>query len=181
MALAVKTTPRGRALHAAASHPPAARLGVYATPLLAIPTASSNATTCASCLRTDVPVTACAGCRAASYCSKPCQRAGWRGVHRGECPALRNVPAGRALPTPVRALLQVAVQAEVWRAVAGLVGNEGAFKSQGRWEDLKLQGAMVRRLLGRDPEWVKGGDVVDKYAVVMCKVSLSAVSSRSRE
>lgn len=178
MALTVKTTPRGRALHTTASHPPAARLAAYATPLLAIPTASSSARTCASCLRTDLPVTACTGCRAASYCSKACQRVGWRGVHRAECPALRNVPAGRELPTPVRALLQVVVQADVWRAVGGLVGNEGGFKSQGRWEDLKLQGAMVQRLLGRDPEWVKGGHVVDKYAVVMCKVSLYAVSNR---
>ena len=63
---------------------------------------------------------------------------------------------------------------EVWGAVVGgLVGHEGEFRRDrgGRvWGDLRLQGEMVRMLLGGEREWVGGGDVVGKYAVAMCKV-----------
>lgn len=174
MSLSIRKNSRGRALHATAPRPPAARLASYDNPILAIPTASSRRDTCAWCLRNDRPVTACTACRACSYCSKPCQRAAWKESHKLECAALGNVPAGRELPTPVRALLRVVAKAEAWGAVLGLVGNEGAFREEhGRWEDLRLQGGMVKRLLGRDPAWVGGGDVVEKYAVVMCKVSSS--------
>lgn len=174
MPLAVRTNSRGRALYATSPHAPAARLATYSSPLLAIPTASARHTTCASCLRNDRPVTACTGCRDASYCSKQCQRVAWKESHKLECPALGSVPAGRDLPTPVRALLRVVVRGDAWGVVLGLVGNEDAFRREkGRWEDLRLQGGMVRRLLGKDPAWVGGGDVVEKYAVVMCKVSIT--------
>lgn len=174
MSLSIRKNSKGRALHATAPHPPAKRLASYTNPILAIPTASSRRETCAWCLRNDRPVTACTGCRACSYCSKTCQRAAWKESHKLECPALGHVPSGRELPTPVRALLRVVVKAEAWGAVLGLAGNEGAFREErGRWEDLRLQGGMVRRLLGKDPAWVGGGDVVEKYAVVMCKVSSS--------
>ncbi|MBE3045012.1 zinc finger MYND domain-containing protein, partial [Candidatus Bathyarchaeota archaeon] len=124
MSLAVRTTPAGRALHATAPHPPAARLATYTSPILAIPTASARHTTCAFCLCADRPVTACTGCRGASYCSKACQRAAWKESHKLECAALANVPAGRELPTPVKALLRVVVRGDAWGVVAGLVGNE---------------------------------------------------------
>ncbi|SPO04254.1 uncharacterized protein DNG_06937 [Cephalotrichum gorgonifer] len=175
MSLAVRDSSgrKGRELHTTTARPAATRLATYPNPVLALPTTPATRTTCASCLRTDfdTPVTPCSACRAAYYCSKACQRLSWNRVHRQECPALRAVPAGRELPTPVRALLQVVVRKDAWHEVSRLEGNEGGFRAEaGRWGDLRLQGEMVRRVLGRDPEWVGGGDVVGKYAAAMCKL-----------
>ncbi|PKS11806.1 hypothetical protein jhhlp_001099 [Lomentospora prolificans] len=151
-----------------AFHPPSDSLSA-----LALPTAAAPPTTCHHCLTTSASkLLPCSACRAVSYCSKACQRASWKLVHKAECPALKNVPSDRLLPTPVRALVQVATRRDVWNAVmVGLVGNEAGFRGGGGWADLKMQGEMVRILMGgREGEWIGGGDVGAKYAVAMCKL-----------
>ncbi|CAI4217127.1 unnamed protein product [Parascedosporium putredinis] len=126
--------PKGRSLHTTSPAPALSRLATYSSPILAVPTAAASATTCHYCLRASLPgdgqlsLLPCSACRVARYCSKACQRAAWKLVHKVECPALAAAPP-------------VAARKDAWVAVGGgLVGNEAAFRSAGAgpWADLKL-------------------------------------------
>ncbi|KAJ6497693.1 hypothetical protein C8R45DRAFT_983874 [Mycena sanguinolenta] len=70
---------------------------------------SPNACENSQCIKTGAmhPLKKCAGCGLAWYCSRECQTADWKAVHRASCPALRatDLPSSRQRDY-VRAILQ---------------------------------------------------------------------------
>lgn len=100
-------------------------------------------------------VRVCTGCRSVAYCSTACQRADWARAHKGECKAFRRVRAeGRAnaLPTPVRALMQVLLRARLRTAVAELEGHVDAVRTArpDARRDMELQALAALHYLGRE-------------------------------
>ncbi|KAB5530291.1 hypothetical protein GE09DRAFT_1292234 [Coniochaeta sp. 2T2.1] len=107
-------TPRGRGLVATATFPAGSAIAAFPRPLLCLPDGEHVRTACDWCLRPGAgssgtddgggadlgevrprpKLNACTGCRCVVYCSKTCQSAAWKAVHKLECPALRGVKDG---------------------------------------------------------------------------------------
>ncbi|KAI0008921.1 hypothetical protein F4779DRAFT_641288 [Xylariaceae sp. FL0662B] len=122
------TSPRGRSIAASRAFGPGATIASFGDPTcsIAITDSAQLSQTCNYCLSVTAGVRACAGCRTAAYCTPACQKADWARVHRHECKVFRRVRAeGRheVLPTPVRALVQVLLRADVRAAMADLEGH----------------------------------------------------------
>ncbi|KAK8034430.1 MYND finger protein [Apiospora rasikravindrae] len=65
----------------------------------------------------------CTGCKAIAYCGVACQKADWARVHKEEYKVFRRVQtaaAGRPLPTPVPALVQILLLTEKLESSTGL-------------------------------------------------------------
>jgi splicing suppressor protein 51 len=53
----------------------------------------SQARSCASCAKSDVPLLLCSGCKLVSYCNKACQKAHWK-THKPSCaPTIKGAQA----------------------------------------------------------------------------------------
>ncbi|KAJ2897869.1 uncharacterized protein MKZ38_004328 [Zalerion maritima] len=125
-------------------------------------------------------VKACTGCGKLSYCSKACQRADWKRIHKAECKVFSRVgkeQEGKTLPTPVRAALQVMLRwTEMKDLFEGLEGHVKAFQGDGKpYADITVQALAVTeyaQLAGKD------GWGVDWWAEVvkgvLCKIQTNA-------
>lgn len=146
-----RASPRGRGLQATATFPPGSAIAAFPRPLLCLPDGEHVRTACDWCLRPgstspspspppsssssgsllspaaqSTKLSACTGCTYVVYCSKRCQAAAWKAVHRLECAVLQRVRDGVFgatpgaggtdglgesrtwfIPTPVRAALQL--------------------------------------------------------------------------
>lgn len=138
-----RTDPRGRSLQATATFPAGSAIAAFPRPVLCFPDGDHLRTACDWCLRPgstsptassspsylsaaaqNTKLSACSGCGYVVYCSKKCQAAAWKAVHKLECPVLRRVKAGVFgataagqeregwqgkwfVPTPVRAAMQL--------------------------------------------------------------------------
>ncbi|KAI0103723.1 SET domain-containing protein [Nemania sp. FL0031] len=155
--------PRGRGIAATRDFKPGERIATFSSPSIAITTSEHLPVTCSGCL---VPVRppgagpppmpverwsrvarACTGCRTAVYCSPECQKLDWtKGAHKAECKIFNRVrQEGRfALPTPVRAIVQVLLRPDLKAAVAELQAHyeerrEGDLRNFTEWSDTELQ------------------------------------------
>lgn len=126
---------RGLGMVATCTFPAGSAIAEFSCPLLVFPDEAHVHTMCDWCLRPGFPagsmsgtlvagtlsdylpkvkLSACTGCKYVVYCSKDCQAAAWRSIHKLECPALRNVAGiagarGKAwsVPTQVRAAVKL--------------------------------------------------------------------------
>ncbi|KAH9888266.1 hypothetical protein F4778DRAFT_773608 [Xylariomycetidae sp. FL2044] len=162
---------RGRGLMAAQSFKPGDLIATFSTPSIAITDTPSLPTTCSYCLLSPSPspsspasatsttttLRRCTACKTVRYCSPQCQKRDWTLAHRRECAAYQRVRGssssreadhddgeGPALPTPVRALLQMLLRPEMRDACAALEGHVAAFRDRrgtggGMWADFEIQ------------------------------------------
>ncbi|KAK8049814.1 hypothetical protein PG994_011544 [Apiospora phragmitis] len=162
--------PGGRHLRAAQPFKPGDAIAYFAEPCIAIPDAPTQALVCNSCLlpSSGTQPRLCTGCKAVAYCSVACQKADWARVHKEECKVFRRVQtaaaAGRPLPTPVRALVQMLLLAEKLESSTGLgleshvddfrrqsgSGGEPERLEAPSWRDLELQAMGAVHYLGRE-------------------------------
>ncbi len=167
---------RGRSMHATRAFGPGERIGLFASPLFALPSGPAVRSVCNQCLSSGGPVKVCTGCRAVAYCGAACQKAHWALVHRRECAALQRVAVGRAghvwLPLPVRAVVQIllrwASEPAVRDAVAGLDGHVERFRAsaEGR-RDVELQAMAACTYAG----WDTTEQNLKLATEILCKVS----------
>ncbi|KAJ1331437.1 [histone H3]-lysine4/36 N-trimethyltransferase SMYD [Microdochium nivale] len=208
---------RGRGLQATRAVRPGDIIGVFAGPaaaVIAIPDSQHLDDTCSHCLATAATLPpsddgtaaaklrACTACRAVVYCSSACQMRDWQlAPHKLECKVFQRVVAGiggggghrnrRALPTPVRALVQVLLRDESSRAalVGGLEGHGDAFRrvaiggggssganddddeSTTSWQDMELQAMAALHYLGRSTD----DERAKREAVeILCKLQVNS-------
>lgn len=161
---------KGRALYSRRAFAPGATMELFAAPLVLLPSVDRLADVCAHCLRPG-RVRACAGCGAAFYCGPRCQAAAWKRVHGRECRLLRerrlDNQTGAALPTPVRALIQLLLRPQAEAAVAPLEGHLADRRAEPTgWADLEMMARAACLFAGRALDRVE----IDKAAELLCKV-----------
>ncbi|KAK7752438.1 hypothetical protein SLS62_005591 [Diatrype stigma] len=194
---------RGRGLLASRAFAPGDLIATFDDPLVVIPDSAQLPMTCSWCLSSPPPspsaprvtVHACKGCQTAAYCSTACQRADWRGVHKGECKVLKRARAesglhsGLQLPTPVRALVRLLLllrrntaeegtppaEAQAQAAIDELQGHVAAFRGSGsggsqRWRDMELQALGALHYMGMEtvPSSVAGA------VELLCKMQVNS-------
>lgn len=163
------SSPRGRSLKATRSFEPGEIIAQFATPSLVLPDSPSLHITCSYCLRTDLDVRACTGCRGTYYCSTPCQKSDWSLVHKAECNVFKRVKAEGHdfLPTPVRSLVQMLLRAELKAAAAEMEGHLEAHRNnRSEWKDMELQALASLHYLEREATPKRVGEALE----LLCKV-----------
>lgn len=155
---------RGRGLYATRPFTPYEPIHGF-TPLLSLPTLAHLSSVCTHCLRPGQP-RACTRCRAAFYCDAACQTADWAVAHGKECKALRGIAkdAG-ALPTPVRALVQLLSRPDAAAQVSGLEGHVQARRRRPDWEDLGMMAMAACAFAGK-----RQGEGERQAVELLCKV-----------
>ncbi|KEY65659.1 hypothetical protein S7711_08732 [Stachybotrys chartarum IBT 7711] len=157
---------KGRALHATRPFQPGQVL-LALTPLLLLPSLSHAASVCTYCFRPGDP-RACLRCHAAFYCGAACQAAHWAAVHGRECKPLRR--AGRQLPTPVRALVQVLLDRDLEARVAALEGHVARRRGAAGWEDVQMMAMGASAYAGQGTS----EDQLVRAVELLCKIQTNA-------
>ncbi|PHH69239.1 hypothetical protein CDD82_7899 [Ophiocordyceps australis] len=163
---------KGRALHATRGFLANEPLHAFDATVL-VPTQSRLSLVCAYCLASSRPLHACTACRAAYYCDKTCQAAGWQSGHSLECKALR-APRADLLPTAVRALVLLLLRErrQPCSAVQQLEGHVGARRSdETRWRDLSLMAAAACSFAAVDTHHAGLQHAVE----LLCKIETNAL------
>lgn len=153
---------KGRALHATRPFQPGQVL-LALTPLLLLPSLSHATSVCTYCFRPGDP-RACLRCHAAFYCGAACQAAHWAAVHGRECKPLRR--AGRQLPTPVRALVQVLQDRDLEARVAALEGHVARRRGAAGWQDVQMMAMGASAYAGQGTS----EDQLVRAVELLCKV-----------
>ncbi|KAI3323581.1 SET domain-containing protein [Xylariaceae sp. AK1471] len=180
------TTPRGRSVIASRTFQPGDTIATFSSPSIAIPDSPHLATTCSGCLlpasdhghpstTSSRIVRACTGCRTVAYCSPACQRLDWTtGGHKAECKVFQRVRAEGHdfLPTPVRALVQVLLRAEMSAAMPEMQGHVDEFRQESGklWADMELQAVAALHYLGREANARSLAQAID----VLCKLQVNS-------
>ncbi|KAJ4203505.1 hypothetical protein NW767_005001 [Fusarium falciforme] len=166
----VKRHLKGRCLIASRSFAPGDTILTF-TPTILIPSLSHAGTVCSHCFKPGEP-RSCSRCHAVAYCDASCQSAAWKAIHSKECKVLQKVAVqGRpGLPTPVRAVVQALVKAEVGAALEDLEGNDLCWRGSDKWADMEMMamGASAFAGLGTTQEAVK------KALSLLCKIQTNA-------
>ncbi|KAI1131278.1 SET domain-containing protein [Nemania abortiva] len=162
------TAPRGRGLAATRDFQPGQRIATFNSPSIAIASSPQIGMTCSGCLLVSKPpelgppeekllsgrvARACTGCRTVAYCSTECQKLDWTtGGHKAECKIFKRVrdEGHDALPTPVRALLQVYLRPGIKASMAELQSHIEVQRSIESWRDMELQIMAALHYLGRE-------------------------------
>ncbi|KAH8149607.1 uncharacterized protein LAJ45_06237 [Morchella importuna] len=81
----------------------------------------------------------CTGCRVVKYCSKDCQRADWRALHKVECAIFKKLHP-RILPGSVRATIRMlwTTPGEAWSQINSLESHESELRKTDKWEMITL-------------------------------------------
>ncbi|KAH7035223.1 uncharacterized protein B0I36DRAFT_381975 [Microdochium trichocladiopsis] len=200
---------RGRGLLAARAVRPGDIIAVFdgaGTPAIAIPDSNHLAHTCSYCLATPadnndtttttppVKLRACTGCRVVAYCSPACQKRDWQLVHKLECKVFQRVRASTsasghvALPTPVRALVQILLLRsdadrnalvgkleshvdDFRRLPPGNVNDSNRSSAEAvSWQDMELQAMAALHYLGR----AVGEREKNEALEVLCKLQVNS-------
>ncbi|OIW35588.1 SET domain-containing protein, partial [Coniochaeta ligniaria NRRL 30616] len=214
------TTPspsRGRGLVATATFPPGSAIAVFPNPLLCLPDGDHVRRVCDWCLvpgslttspssaspsstsaaQVERKLSLCTRCRYVSYCSRKCQSAAWKAVHKLECPALCRIKDGKwFVPTPVRAAMQLLLRLrQNDRAVRDAIGdvpgegekegvllsNVEGFREYGDgtvWKDLGAQAAAALRFSGMEGEGEAAAEGVKR---VLCMLQTNAFDRRDED
>ncbi|KAF4989369.1 hypothetical protein FDECE_14736 [Fusarium decemcellulare] len=161
---------KGRGLYATKAFAPGDIILPF-TPTILIPSLSHTNTVCSHCFKPGEP-RSCSRCHAVAYCDAACQTAAWKAVHSKECKVLGKVAAqGRpGLPTPVRAVVQALVKAEIGAALDDLESNIGNWRHSEKWPDMEMMamGASAFAGLGTTQESVQ------KALTLLCKIQTNA-------
>ncbi|KOS20559.1 Histone-lysine N-methyltransferase ASHR1 [Escovopsis weberi] len=176
----VRPHPRkGRALHAASRFQPGDVI-LALEPLLLLPSRFLLSSLCSHCFRPGEP-RACSRCRAAYYCDPACQAAAWKAVHSAECRALRaglpDETRRRALPTPVRALIQALVKPRVQDGLRDLVGHVHLRREGAEWENLQLMATGASAYSGKGT----GPEAVQRACELLSKIEMNAFQRPSND
>ncbi|KAF2808553.1 SET domain-containing protein [Mytilinidion resinicola] len=134
-------------------------------PLVGVVEAARLSDTCANCFKWTAEssigsrpnvepngVKACTGCRTVGYCSKECQKAGWKRHHKYECEIMASTVSKGNMPTAARATMQFLIRRakglindETWESVLRLESHIEEMRAAGgeKWLEVQLvaQGA----------------------------------------
>lgn len=161
--------PRGRSLQAARPFNPGELIAHFTAPSIVLPDSPSLHSTCSHCLRTDLPVRACTGCRSTHYCSISCQKSDWSLVHKAECKVFKRVAAEGhdLLPTPVRALVQLLLRGDMKALLGDMAGHEAELRrNRAEWRDMELQAMAALHYLEPEATPRRMGEAL----TLLCKV-----------
>jgi hypothetical protein len=124
-------------------------------PYVLTPDNEAVESSCYQCFSEDASLLRCAGCKTVKYCSKACQAASWKDLHKYECKIFKKIQEeGRGLlPTPVRGLLQVLLRltkgADPEPEWKKLMNHQDAFAKQKElWGEMTLQAQAAIRYGG---------------------------------
>ncbi|KAB5581118.1 hypothetical protein GE09DRAFT_1020938 [Coniochaeta sp. 2T2.1] len=220
-------SPRGRGLVATATFPAGSAIAAFPRPLLCLPDGEHVRTACDWCLRPGTgssntdgggggpdlgevrprpKLNACTRCRCVVYCSKRCQSAAWKAVHKLECPALSRVRDGGEgkwfIPTAVRCAMQLLLRLkgadrDVRDAVGDvpfvgttsgskgvLEGNVHGFRDHEDgtvWKDLGAQARAALQFSGIELEGNKLAAAAEGVRGLLCKLQTNAFDRRDED